>query len=224
MATQSGLFNSSIGRKFAMALSALFLLIFLVQHFVINVSSVFSADTFNSWSHFMGTNPFVQFLLQPVLAFGVALHFILGFVLAARNNKARAIKYARYDGNAMSTWVSRNMVWSGLFILFFLGFHFYDFWLPELNYKYIQAGADVPTRYYGELIHMFENPVRVIIYCLSFVFLALHLWHGFQSSFNTIGARHPKYTPFIKGFGKFYAIAIPLGFVFIAVYHYINSL
>lgn len=207
-----------------MALSALFLIIFLVQHFTINLTSVFSEDTFNEISHFMGTNPLVQFVLQPILMFGVAFHFIMGFILEIKNKNAREVKYAKNNGAANSSWMSRNMIWSGLFILFFLGFHFYDFWIPEMNYKYIEMKPEDPNRYYAEVVHMFENPARVIIYSLSFVFLSLHLLHGFQSAFQSIGARHQKYTPGIQKFGKAYAVLIPAGFIFIAVYHYINTL
>ena len=218
------LFSGSIGRKFAMALSALFLIIFLLQHFTINFTSVLSEDTFNELSHFMGTNPLVQFVLQPVLMFGVAFHFIMGFILEIKNRSAREIKYAKNNGAANSSWMSRNMIWSGLFILFFLGFHFYDFWIPEMNYKYIEMKPEDPTRYYDEVVHMFEDPTRVIIYSLSFVFLALHLLHGFQSAFQSMGARHDKYTPAIQKIGRAYAILIPVGFIFIAVFHYVNSL
>lgn len=218
------LFSGSIGRKFAMALSALFLIIFLLQHFTINFTSVFSEKTFNELSHFMGTNPLIQFVMQPILMFGVAFHFIMGFVLEIKNRNARAVKYAKNNGAANSSWMSRNMIWSGLFILFFLGFHFNDFWIPEMNYKYIEVKAEDPDRYYDEVVHMFENPARVIIYCLSFVFLALHLLHGFQSAFQSMGARHDKYTPAIEKIGRAYAILIPLGFIFIAVFHYVNSL
>ena len=217
-------FSSSIGRKFAMALSALFLMFFLLQHLAINFTSVFSEDLFNELSHFMGTNPLVQFLLQPVLMFGVVFHFVMGFILEVKNKKARDVKYAMNKGEANSTWFSRNMIWSGLFILFFLAFHFNDFWIPEMNYKYIQFKAEDPTRYYDELLHLFENPIRVAIYVLSFVFLSLHLIHGFQSSFQSIGTRNPKYRPGIEQLGKIYALFIPAGFIFIAVFHYINSL
>jgi len=216
-------FTSSIGRKYAMALSALFLIIFLIQHFTINVTSTFSEETFNNLSHFMGTNPVVQFVLQPVLMFGVTFHFIMGFVLEAKNRSARNVSYAMNKGSANSSWMSRNMLWSGLFILFFLGFHFYDFWIPEMNYKYIEMKPEDPDRYYDEVVHMFENPIRVGIYSLAFVFLALHLLHGFQSAFQSIGARHSKYTPAIKKLGNLYAILIPAGFIFIAVYHFINT-
>ena len=218
------LFSGSIGRKFAMALSALFLIIFLLQHFSINFTSVLSEETFNELSHFMGTNPLVQFVLQPILMFGVAFHFIMGFVLEIKNRNSREVKYAKNNGAANSSWMSRNMIWSGLFILFFLGFHFYDFWIPEMNYKYIEMKPEDPDRYYDEVVHMFANPARVIIYSLSFVFLSLHLLHGFQSAFQSMGARHPKYTPVIQKLGKVYAILIPAGFIFIAVYHYVNSL
>ena len=218
------LFSGSIGRKFAMALSALFLIIFLLQHFTINFTSVISEKTFNELSHFMGINPLIQFAMQPILMFGVAFHFITGFVLEIKNRNSREVKYAKNNGITNSSWMSRNMIWSGLFILFFLGFHFYDFWIPEINYKYIEMNPENPNRYYDEVVHMFANPVRVIIYCLSFVFLALHLLHGFQSAFQSMGAHHDKYTPAIQKIGRAYAILIPAGFIFIAVFHYINSL
>ncbi|MGB0254650.1 MAG: hypothetical protein ACPF95_00565, partial [Flavobacteriaceae bacterium] len=80
--------TSTILRKVAMALSGIFLMVFLLQHFVINITSVFSADIFNQFSHFMGTNPLVQFILQPVLIFGVIFHFVMGFVLDIQNKRA----------------------------------------------------------------------------------------------------------------------------------------
>ena len=75
----SGFFRSSVGRKVAMALSAFFLMIFLIIHLSVNITSVFSAELFNELSHFMGTNPMVQYALQPVLIFGVVFHFVMGF-------------------------------------------------------------------------------------------------------------------------------------------------
>ncbi|MCK8480309.1 succinate dehydrogenase cytochrome b subunit [Psychroserpens algicola] len=226
----SGIFSSSIGRKFAMALSALFLMFFILQHFAINVLSVFSENAFNEASHFMGTFWAVQYLLQPVLIFGVIFHFVMGFILEIRNNRARAISYAKNNGAANSTWMSRNMIWSGGFILVFLVIHFIDFWIPEINTKYIAGDmsglvdpnvADSGYRYYEELVHKFEPIWRVALYCIGFIFLALHLLHGFNSAFQSIGANN-KYTKGLKGFSKVYAIGIPLGFIFIALFHHFN--
>lgn len=220
----NGILNSSIGRKLAMALSAIFLMFFLLQHFAINITSVFSPDLFNELSHFMGTNPLVQFALQPILIFGVIFHFVMGFILELKNKKATTIKYAKDNGSANSSWVSRNMIYSGLAILAFMVLHFIDFWIPELNTKYIVGDssgllANGEFRYFEELVHKFENPLRVGAYVVAFIFLALHLLHGFNSAFQSVGQNN-KYTRGLKSFGKFYAIGIPLGFVFVALFHH----
>lgn len=216
------LIASSIGRKFAMALSGLFLVIFLTQHFAINITSVFSAALFNELSHFMGNNPLVQFVFQPILILGVLFHFTLGFLLEIKNAQSRNVKYKTYRGAANAPWVSRNMILSGAVILSFLGLHFYDFWVPEMNYKYIEVLPLNSERYFEELIHKFESPVRVGIYALSFVFLALHLYHGFSSSFQSVGLNN-SYTKALKTFTIAFSIVIPVGFVFIALFHHLTA-
>lgn len=215
------LFSTSIGKKFAMAISAIFLMIFLLQHFIINITSVFSEDIFNMLSHFMGTNFLVQFILQPILIAGVLFHFIMGFYLEIQNRKAAKYEYQKEKGSANSTWMSRNMITSGLVILAFLVLHFIDFWVPEMNYKYIEFLPEDPNRYYEELVHKFENPLRVAMYCLSFVLLALHLLHGFTSSLRSMGT-NKSYVSSAKTAGIIYSIGIPLGFCVIAIFHYLN--
>ncbi|PVW14133.1 succinate dehydrogenase cytochrome b subunit [Marixanthomonas spongiae] len=214
-----GKLSASIAKKVAMALSGLFLVLFLAQHFTINFTSVFSEETFNSWSHFMGHNYIVQFIFQPILIFGVVFHFVMGIVLELKNNKARKISYKSYKGNSNSTWASRNMIISGAVILAFLGLHFYDFWVPEIVHKYVESNPEDAFRYYTELVQKFESPVRTGIYVLAFVLLMFHLWHGFASSFQTMGWNN-KYSKAVKGFTKLYAIIIPLGFIVIALYHH----
>lgn len=217
--------NTSIGRKVLMALSALFLLFFLLQHFTINFLSVISPKAFNAASHFMGTFWAVQYILQPVLIGGVIFHFVMGFVLEIQNRGARETKYAFNKPGANSSWVSRNMIWSGLTILAFLVLHFIDFWIPEMVHKYVEVHPADPTRYYDELVHKFAHqPIRVAAYVVSFALLGMHLMHGFQSAFQSVGLRHPKYLSLVKNAGTAYAIIIPLGFIFIAVFHYVTNL
>ena len=205
-----------------MALSGLFLIIFLTQHFIINITSVFSPNIFNMFSHFMGNNFIVQFIAQPILIIGVLFHFIMGFILEYQNRSARTVKYVVFKGNKNSSWISRNMLLSGAVILSFLFLHFYDFWIPEMKYKYVDFTALDPDRYYPELVHKFNDPIKVIIYCVSFVFLAMHLSHGFASSFKSLGT-DSKFNRSIKIFTKSYAILIPAGFCFIAIFHLLVS-
>ena len=219
----SGLLKSSIGRKVAMALSAFFLMFFLLQHFVINLTSIFpdNGETFNALSYFMGTNPVVQFVMQPILLAGVIFHFVMGFILELKNRASREVKYAKNNGAANSSWISRNMIWSGLAILGFLFFHMNDFWVVEIVDKFVEGNPQEGKDYLHHVKEMFVNPIRVLVYSLSFVFLALHLLHGFNSAFQSVGANN-KYTNGLKLFGKLYATIIPFGFIVIALFHHFN--
>ena len=218
---ESTLLKSSIAKKVAMALSGLFLISFLSLHFFINIISVIDKDTFNEFSHFMGNNGLIQFVMQPILIFGVVFHFVMGFVLEIKNNNARPIAYAKNNGAANSSWASRNMIISGLVVLAFLGLHFYDFWIPEMVYKYVDVNPLEPTRYYTELVHKFESPVRTALYCVSFLLLSLHLWHGFNSSFQSVGFNN-KFSKSLHKLGYAFAIVVPFGFIFIALFHHFN--
>ena len=115
------------------------------------------------------------------------------------------------------------MIWSGGFILAFLIIHFIDFWIPEINTKYIVGDMsgmhNGEFRYFHELQEKFVPIWRVALYIVGFVFLALHLLHGFDSAFQSTGANN-KYTKGLQGFGKAYAILVPLGFIFIALFHH----
>ena len=121
----------------------------------------------------------------------------MGFILEIKNNSARKVKYAKNSGGANSSWMSRNMIWSGLVILAFMVLHFIDFWIPEIYTKYVQGDMkglhNGEFRYFHELQEKFLSPARVGAYVLAFVFLAMHLLHGFMSAFQSIGANN-KYT------------------------------
>ena len=208
-----------------MALSGLFLMLFLLQHVSINALSVFSPDAFNEVSQFMGTNPMVQFVMQPILIFSVVFHFIMGMVLELKNRRSRDVKYAVNNGAANSTWMSRNMIISGLTVLAFLAMHFYDFWIPEVVTKFVDGDMtgmhDGIFRYYPELVHKFQDPIRVVLYIISFIMLALHLLHGFQSSFQSVGFNHNRYTPILQKAGTAFGILVPAMFAFIAIFHFL---
>lgn len=227
--SNSGFIKSSVGRKVAMALSGAFLVFFLLQHLTINMLSVLSEEMFNEASHFMGTNPVVQFALQPVLLFGVIFHLATGIILEIQNKKARPVEYAYNKPGENSTWMSRNMVITGIMIMLFLGVHFYDFWIPEINAKFIQQDWTGSMegiegyRYWYELHHKMSDPIRSGIYTVAFVFLSLHLQHGFASMFQSVGYNHSKRTIMIKKIGKAYAIIVPALFIVIAWFHVLTS-
>lgn len=220
----SGFLNTTVARKFAMGLSGIFLVLFLLMHVTMNFVSTISPDVYNSISEFMGYNFIVQLLLQPVLVIGVLFHFIMAFVLETRNRGARDVKYVKYSKSSNTTWMSRNMIYTGGVVFLFLVLHMVDFFFPELGHKF-STGYDsaVAHNFYEELVAKFQSPVRVGIYVVAFIFLMLHLLHGFYGSFQTVGWGD-KNSAAMKGFAKWFSIIVPLLFIYIALFHFFGSL
>ncbi len=217
-------FTSSIGKKFTMGLTGLFLISFLIVHCGINAMIFFNdgGQTFNHWGHFMGSNLIVRTMEIGLFVF-LLLHIIQGLMLWAQNNKARPVKYAMNDANSNSKWYSRSMGLLGTLILLFLILHLYHFWTPSrfggmASIKPLEEttlndynGQEVHNLY-AEMLVVFQNLWVVIIYVLGVFALCWHLIHGFQSAFQTFGINHKRYTPIIKGLGWAYSIIICLLF------------
>lgn len=217
-------FTSSIGRKLIMSLTGLFLILFLIVHLVGNLQLLKGDEgmAFNQYAYFMTSNPLIK-TISYGLYFFIILHTIVGLYLWNKNRKSKGIKNAVSTG-ANSTWASKNMALLGTLIFAFLLIHMGDFWLkmklnqtPMVTYDG-QSYKDL----YALVVITFEKPLFVIAYIIGMVVLAFHLWHGFQSAFQTLGLNHKKYTPIIQALGKIYAIVVPLGFVIIPIIMYLT--
>lgn len=209
---------SSIVRKFIMALSGLFLIIFLITHLVIN-SLTLSADKelFNVAAHFMATNH-VIYLMQYVLALGFILHIGMGIKLTIQNKKARPQNYVYNQSSKNADVSSRSMIISGGLVLVFLCLHLRDYF-----YQIKFVGLPEGTTDYDLVVNLFSNPIYTAVYVISFIVLGLHLNHGFKSAFQSVGANHKKYNPTIQLVGTAYSIFVSLGFSTIAIFHFINQ-
>jgi succinate dehydrogenase / fumarate reductase cytochrome b subunit len=222
-------FTSSIGKKFVMGFTGLFLILFLIIHCFINGMIIFSdnGETFNHWASFMGTNWIIRTMEIGLFA-GLILHIVQGLVLWAQNRRARPIKYAVNKPDSNSKWYSRSMGLLGTLILIFLIVHLYHFWTPSRfggMFGVHQMEEVTLTTYnnqvvhnlYAEMLNVFQNPLIVIVYVLGMISLAWHLLHGFQSAFQTFGINHKKYNPLIRSLGVIYSIVIPLLFALMPV-------
>ncbi len=207
----SGLTSSSLGRKVAMSLSGFFLITFLLVHLGVNLTLFVGAETFNAASHFMATNPLIQ-VMQYVLAAGFIFHIAMGIRLELKNRASRPIKYAKNNAAANSGWASRNMIITGILVLLFIVIHLKDFFV---KIKFGEVHDD-----YLLVVELFKNPIYVLIYVIAFVLLGIHLSHGFQSAFTSVGARAPKYLKCVKNVGMAFSYFIALGFSVIAIYFY----
>lgn len=226
MSWTTKILTSSLGKKLIMSLTGLFLIVFLVVHLSGNLQLLYDdgGEAFNVYAHFMTTNGFIVFISYG-LYFFILLHAIQGIVIALSNRRARQFGYAVANRKSNS-FASRNMALLGLLVFFFLAVHMGDFWYKmkftsELN-MIEYAGYDYAVK---DLYHRVDTAFGewwiVAIYILGLVALALHLWHGFQSAFQTLGLNHKKYTPVIVFLGRLYSIVIPLGFASIPLYFFL---
>lgn len=218
-------FNSSIGKKLLMSLTGLFLILFLVAHLAGNLQLLKDdgGQSFNIYAKFMTSNPLIKFISYG-LYFFILLHVVVGFIIAYYNRSAKGSAYA-VSNHHKTTWASKNMALLGTLILAFIFIHMGDFWwkmkmgqLQMVSYPGVEGEM---SDLYARVAAAFENPIIVTCYVIGMVVLAFHLWHGFQSAFQTLGLNHKKYSPAIKSIGRAYAIIIPLAFAIIPIWHFL---
>ena len=207
--------TSSIGRKFVMGATGLFLISFLVVHGGIN-ACIFANDggvLFNEAAHFMGSNVIIRTMEIGLFA-GFFLHIYQGLMLWKDNNARRPVKYAVQAGNATSKWYSRSMGLLGTLILLFLIMHIAHFWVPSriTGLEEVLIEGKPHHNVFLKMQQTFEPLWVVVLYVLGVISLGWHLAHGFQSAFQTMGVNHKRYTPMIMSAGYGYSILITILF------------
>lgn len=219
MNKSAGLFSSSLGRKVVMGLTGLFLCSFLIVHLIGNLA-LFNSDVsaaqqaFNEYTKFMSSNPLIR-VSEILLVIGFIAHIADAIMLTKANKKARPVQYAM--DKKKSTWYSRNMGMTGSLILAFLILHLSTYYVV---YKFGNPGIDGNglKDMYTIVINSFDQVWYTLVYIVCLVILGLHLNHGFQSAFQSMGLNHPKYTPIIKKAGTAFAALITIGFLSFPIY------
>ncbi|HYC85512.1 MAG TPA: succinate dehydrogenase cytochrome b subunit [Chryseosolibacter sp.] len=217
-------FSSSIGKKLIMALTGLFLILFLVVHLAGNLQLLHSDEgkAFNQYAKFMTSNPIIK-TISIVNYLFIIFHVVWAIILSVNNRKARGAQGYAVTRNP-SSWSSRNMGILGTLILIFLVIHLRTFWyemhwgaVPVANYD----GEDVKDLF--RTVHVAYSELwYVILYVVSMGVLGFHLYHGFGSAFQTLGLNHVKYNGAIKFVGVAFAIIVPALFALIPVFIYLQ--
>ena len=203
------LLYSSISKKFVMALAGLFLLLFLPVHLGISLMLLKNdPQPFNHAAHFMATFPVIK-VFEIVLFFIFIIHMIWGVVLQIQNWMSRPVRYAVRNRSETSAF-SRFTIWTGGAVLIFLVIHFFNFYFIKLGL--VKGNAE---DFYTVAYQLFKIPGYVFLYWICFVLLGFHLYHAFQSAFQTLGLNNRFWTPLIKSLSLIYAVIIPAGFAVI---------
>ncbi len=200
------LITTSIGRKAIMAVSGLALGAFMLVHLAENLL-LFKGELFyNGWVDFLLANPVTPFLEAALLLLFIA-HVVTGswvrledFLHAPGGYEARKWQGGRTIGSA-------TMLYTAAAILAYLAYHLFTF-----------RFVDHSMGFYQMVTSAFRSKAFVLVYITGSAALALHLSHGMQSAFQTLGLNHPKYTPLIKAGGLLVAVLMT-GFAMISLYY-----
>ena len=205
--------NSSIGKKFVMAVTGMTLMLFLIIHLAGNLSLYGGQKAFNGYVGILEViKPLIR-VIEIILGLIFVFHIINGIRLWVENKIARPHGYT-INGSRKNTDVfSRTAFITGSIIFIFLVLHLQTIW-----YKFNYTGSELDL--YVITTEWFSHLWYSSLYIVAIVLLGFHLNHGFQSAFQTFGWNNKKYFPLIEKLGTLYAIIISLGFGSIPIYFY----
>lgn len=216
--SKPGFFSSTIGQKQMVGIFGLGLCGFVLTHVIGNFLMFKSAEAYNMYSYTLTSNPLIYVAELGLLGMFLG-HLFLTIRLTIRNKKARPQGYAVSSNGAKGTsLIQKTMAHQGVVLLGFLVWHLLTF---KFGTEYYVTYGDLEVRdIFKLLVEKFKDPLYAVSYVACMVIIALHLSHGFQSAFKSLGFNHPKYEPKIKCAGILFALFIGIGFIIQPIYIY----
>lgn len=204
-------YESVVGKKIVMAVTGFILFGFVLVHMVGNLQVFLPVGPngvrpLDTYSEHLRALPPLLWGTRLVLLLSVILHIIAAWQLAWLDKfKVRGSRYVKYTPIA-SSYASRTMVWSGPIIFFYIIYHLLDLTFGTVNPHFVEG------RVFNNVVASFQNPAVAGFYIVANILLAIHLYHGVWSMFQTLGVSHPRYTPILKKASAVFAILIGVGF------------
>lgn len=207
------IYQSVIGKKVIMAVTGFILFGFVVGHMAGNLQAFlpqhpdgsYALDTYALKLRALGP---ALWAVRIVLLISVLLHALMAFQLWRMKNAARPDGYLK-KASTVSTYASRTMYWSGPLVGLYILYHLMHF---TLGVKAVSPGF-MEGQVHHNLVAGFQNPLISLVYIVANVLLAIHLYHGVWSVFQTLGVGHPRYSAALKTLAKVFAFVIGAGFV-----------
>ncbi len=205
--------SSSVGQKFVMGLTGLFLCVFLVIHLSGNLLLYVGPEAYDQYAHFLHSQKGFLAFSQVLLYGAFFLHIYLAFKLSATNVTSRfksyKMKASKRDDRMVAALVAPEawMFRSGAIVLLFLIVHLSDFKF-EIGWDILESESSP----YAKAGIILRDVWRAVIYILGSLVLGVHVSHGFASAFQSLGVNHPKYTPCIKWCSIAFGWIVAIGF------------
>jgi succinate dehydrogenase / fumarate reductase cytochrome b subunit len=193
-----------VGKKQLMAVTGLLFLLFLATHLLGNLSIYGGPASFIAYAHGLHALGKLLVAAEVGLVLALLVHVTTAVFLFFENRRARPVKYEVDQSGGGRTLSSQAMPYTGLLILGFIGVH-----LATFSHHFV----DQTTRNIFQIaVAVFSRKVYLAIYLLGVLVVAFHVRHGLWSAFQTVGASHPKYMPFIQRLSLVFAVIVALGF------------
>ena len=206
------LFSDSIGRKAVMAVTGALMVLFVIGHLLGNLTVFAGADGINAYAQHLHDLALVVWITRVVMGTAVVLHIVLSIQITMENAKAKPDKYA-VSRHLKATFASKNMIWTGVALGAFITYHLFHFTIG------VTPGLDSQGR--NDVFGMAEAAFKVagiaIVYVLAMVALFLHLSHGIQSLFQTLGLSNGVMLPRYGMAGKVASFIFLVGFAAIPI-------
>jgi succinate dehydrogenase / fumarate reductase cytochrome b subunit len=208
----AALVDSSVGAKVLVALTGLGLVTFVVFHMIGNLKVFQGPDAINAYAYFLkhSLGALLWIARAGLLAIFV-LHLVLAIRLTLRSRAARPVPY-QFPGNVQSTLASRTMIWTGIVVGLFTLYHLAHFtfgWLHGVDLSRLDDKGR--TDVYSMVVAGFSNPVIASLYVAAQVALFVHLLHGVQSAFQTLGLKNRRFAGVIWWLGLLIALTVLVG-------------
>lgn len=215
------LIDSSIGRKFIMSITGVFLVLFLIFHSIMNIVVIISPEGYNMICEFLGAN-WYALAGTSVLAGGFVVHILYALYLTSKNMRARGTeRYAVSKNQKSVDWSSQNMLVLGAIVLGFLVLHLYNFWfkMQFAEITGIETGLFNPQNGAAYVADLFSSWIYCVVYIVWLAALWFHLTHGVWSALQSVGLNNKTWLPRVKVISNVISTIVILMFMSIPVYY-----
>jgi len=200
----TGLYGSTLGKKILMAVTGIILFGFVMGHMIGNLQLYLGAETLNHYAELLQSNKPFLWTFRLVLLFCVSVHVLAAVQLWLRNRRSRPIKYRVFNPPEVD-YAARTMVWSGPIILLFILYHLGHFTVGCTHHNFIRGDV------YHNVVSSFQLWWVAGFYIAANFLLAIHLYHGLWSLFQTFGWDHPRFGNIRRWIAIGFAVLIGAG-------------
>lgn len=210
------LYQTAVGKKWVMALTGIALLGYVLVHMLGNLHVYEGPVKMHQYAEALRDlggdvlpRTWVLWGLRIGLIAAFVLHIHSAFTLT-RMNRAANVSYA--DGgqgavqDPVSRFASRTMRWTGVIVLLFIFYHLADLtwgWWPWVDFVHGDP--------YHNIVSSLEHIPVALLYIAANIALALHIYHGAWSIFQSLGINNPRFNRARKRFAQGFAAIILIG-------------